>query len=189
MWLKMTDARNIKNPKNLYCDTVDVKPIYFDFGKGYMETWEVPLNLTEQEQENEEFSPMMNYYYPLPNLFVHDMKTLFGEDWATKIKKQLSNTTLIYFLNDETYALALTGGGMDFSWEICESFINLGYLPPFHFCELPNMAGIQYNTAKVKRIIRACKRSCDIMTMRATRTKKHIKSLHNYSTNQPKEQT
>jgi len=185
----MTDARDIKKAKNLYCDTVDVKPINFNFGEGYTETWEIGLDLTENEQENDEFAPMMNYYYPLPNQFVHDMETLFGEDWQTAIKKKLSNTTLIYFLNDESYALALTGGGMDLSWEICESFINLGYLPPFHFCELPRMAGIDYNKTKTKRIIAACKRSCDIMTMRATRTKKHLKGLHNYSTNQPKEQT
>lgn len=184
----MTTKRLIKNPKKLYTECIDLKPLNFDFNEGYTEAWDIALNLTEQEQENEDFNPMMNYIYPLPDkeTFERDMQTLFGDDWPTKIKKQLSNTTLIQLLNEgytENYYLALTGAGMDFSWEICESYINLGYLPPLHFCDLPNMAGTQYETAKIKRIMQACKRTCDIAALRAKNTKQHLKKLYNYSTN------
>ncbi len=30
---------------------------------------------------------------------------------------------------------------MDLSWEICEAFLRLGYLPPATFADLPRMAG------------------------------------------------
>lgn len=36
------------------------------------------------------------------------------------------------------YGLALTGGGMDYGWEICEAYIRLGFLPPVYF-DPPNL--------------------------------------------------
>ena len=184
-----------KAVKNLYCETVTAKPLDFNFGEGYTETWDIALNLTEEEQQSEQYNPMMNYIYPLPRVedFERDMGNLFGDNWQTKIKKQLSNTTLVNLLDSEGYTdayyLALTGGGMDFSWEICESYINLGYLPPLHFCDLPAMAGIDYNKSKTKRIIQACKRSCDISIMWAKQRKQSLKQLHNYSTNKTQGKT
>jgi hypothetical protein len=171
--------------KNLYCDTVHNKAQDFNFGIGYTETWEIPLNLTESEQENEEYAPMMNYLYPLPDEFTRDMENRFGEDWQTKIKNKLNNMTVVYLIDQETYFLALTGGGMDMSWQICETYINLGYLPPLTYCDLPNMAGTNYNSAKTKRIIKACKRSAQVAIIQAKSTLRTLKSLHNYSTNKP----
>ena len=148
---------------NLNKSLVNVKPRNFDFSEGYAETWEIALELTESEEENEEFVPMMNYIYPLGDTewFERDMQNKFGSDWRKKVKSRLSNTTLIYMIEDEKYYLALTGGGMDLSWEICESYINLGYNPPTHFCNLPRMADMDYNSVKNKRTINACKESLD----------------------------
>jgi len=56
------------------------------------------------------------------------------------------------------YGLALTGGGMDFSWEVCEAYIRLGHLPPTHFARLPDMAN-RGNSERDRKIIAACKMS------------------------------
>lgn len=100
--------------------------------------------------------PMMNYFYPLP--------TYRGD--PSDGAKALAHLPLciVEFLGedvceDERYALALTGGGMNFCWEICEAFMRLGFLPPTHFAgQLPEMSG--RGTSKRDRwIIAGCRRS------------------------------
>lgn len=54
--------------------------------------------------------------------------------------------------------MALTGGGMDLSWEIAEAYMRLGHLPPAHFAELPAMAGMPASDDNLK-IVEACERS------------------------------
>lgn len=51
--------------------------------------------------------------------------------------------------------LALTGGGMDLSWEIAEAFLRLGQLPP-SVLDLPAMAG--YRLIPERAVIVACLR-------------------------------
>jgi hypothetical protein len=58
---------------------------------------------------------------------------------------------------DGALCLALTGGGMDLSWDICEGYMLLGLLPPAHF-EPPQMGGKQRTTRNL-RILAACRRS------------------------------
>jgi len=163
--------------ENLYCDTITYKPRKFDFSGGYGKTWEIPLDLTEEERENEEFYPVMNYIYPLPLRFEKDMATRFGDNWRKEIKKRLVSTTLIFLCRENEYCLALTGAGMNFAWEICESYINLGYLPPFHFCKLPIPRFFGKINSKNKRIIQACLRTVKLIEDEAKRTEKHLKSL------------
>jgi hypothetical protein len=173
----------MKAVKKLYVETVSYKPQDFDFSKGYAEQWDIAIEQTDEEQENEEYAPMMNYLYPLPNDFERDMQNMFGESWRSRIKKVLENTTIVYFEESGEYFMALTGGGMDLSWEICESYVGLGYLPPLHFCDLPNMAGINFKRAKIRRVLAACKRSARVSRGWANQTLKHLKDLHSYSTN------
>jgi hypothetical protein len=73
--------------------------------------------------------PMMNYRYPLGS-----------RDYTVENARTIGYLPLCLIETDdgEVY-MALTGGGMDLSWEICEAYILLGYLPPTHF-ELPAMA-------------------------------------------------
>ena len=154
----------------LYADCVDVKPRNFDFSEGYGETWNVPLDLTEEEMDNEDSMPMMNYIYPLPDSFAEDMEKRFGKDWPKKIKNSLDVTTIVEigrtgqkYYDDSEYFMALTGGGMDLSWEICESYMNIGYYPPAHFCNLPIMAG-RGEDKKDKETIAACMKSLELQT-------------------------
>ena len=132
--------------KDLSYELVETQPEYFDFSEGYPEKWDIPFDLTEEEQENEEYVPMMNYIYPLGDAF----------QVPQDCRKKLVNTTIVQI--DGKFYLALTGGGMDLSWEICESFINLGYYPPTHFSRLPSMSG-RGESAKDRRIIQCCNES------------------------------
>lgn len=94
--------------------------------------------------------PMMSYWYPI------DDDRLDPEDAALKLGRAYLPLCVVRV--DDAYGLALTGGGMDLSWEICEAFVRLGYLPPIHFCRLPAMAGLQYRH-KARTIVAACRRS------------------------------
>ena len=96
--------------------------------------------------------PMMNYWYPL-GYEIDDAK-------AQELAKKIVDLPLcVVKLNDE-YGLALTGGGMDLSWQICEAYMRIGSLPPTHFTP-PAMCG--RGTSKVDRwIVRGYLRSCRI---------------------------
>lgn len=101
--------------------------------------------------------PMMDYWYPvkLPHL----------ADAALAIAHL--PLCVVEFENGAT-GLALTGGGMNLSWEICEAFILLGYLPPVHFCDLPGMAG-KYKEKGTQEIIARCTESCKVAASWANR--------------------
>lgn len=86
--------------------------------------------------------PMMNYYYPLPH------SSTAYDDMA----RLLADTCLcvVSFSDGRRDGLALTGGGMDLTWEVCEAFVRLGYLPPVHFAaNLPKMAGGRMDFAEL----------------------------------------
>lgn len=94
--------------------------------------------------------PMMNYWYPVKI------------DDCEEAARAISHLPLcVVEFKDGQTGLALTGGGMDLSWEICRAFIALGYKPPLHFCDLPDMAGMQW-TEDTARTVAACKESAKI---------------------------
>lgn len=148
---------------------IDSRPVDFDWSEGYGEAWEyryatICENCGEKyvadtfystcyecdtEQEGNE-GPMMNYWYPLPDPV--------DDDDLMKLDGLPLTYVVIDPSTDPKYGLALTGGGMDLSWEICEAFMALGYLPPLHFCNLPAMAG-RGTSARDKAIIEACRQS------------------------------
>jgi hypothetical protein len=112
----------------------------------------------------EQEGPMMNYFYPV------DLDDT--EDAARK----LADTCLcVVEVNGQT-GLALTGGGMDLSWEICAAFIALDFLPPLHFCDLPGMAG-RPRHAKDRRTVAACLHACEMAAGFAQRTAERIRSM------------
>lgn len=133
-----------KKRLDLSCEVIGEKPRYFNFAEGYPERWE--LAVTPDEEDEDSYMPMMNYLYPLGENFE------VSDDW----KDKLVSMTIVQV--DEEFYLALTGGGMDMSWEICESYINLGYYPPTHFCQLPHMAGWK-ETQRSRYIIDCCNES------------------------------
>lgn len=75
--------------------------------------------------------PMMNYFYPVTN-----------HDDIAEMAAHIADLPLCVVELEDTgeIGLALTGGGMDLSWEIAEAFIRLGYRPPLSI-DLPAMVG------------------------------------------------
>jgi hypothetical protein len=100
--------------------------------------------------------PMMNYFYPCP--FRGSM-----EDAAMA----LGQTCLcVVELGDGTRGLALTGGGMDLSWEIARAYVSLGFLPPAHI-RLPRMSGWEHY-GDAAYMLKVCKASQEVMIRRAS---------------------
>lgn len=66
--------------------------------------------------------PMMSFYWPLTSRF------LSGENVRVQAAKLAGlNTCLVEV--DDVYGIALTGGGMDLSWELALSAVRLGFYP------------------------------------------------------------
>ena len=112
--------------------------------------------------DNHRWEPMMNYAYPLGSAPPSDWKALVTTCTCVEI--------------DGDYYLALTGGGMDLSWEICETFMRLGYWPPAHFSRLPAMSG-RGTSERDKWIIMGCRTSLEGMRDRAERGIRDLDSL------------
>lgn len=122
----------------------------------------------EEIEVNSE-GPMMNYSYPLPDL------RRVGDDPAEAASRIRDLPLCVVVFRDGSYALALTGGGMDLSWEIAEAFTRLGFLPPLHFCDLPKMAGMKIDE-KARYVVDACLRSAEVAESRAQRTRELLMS-------------
>jgi hypothetical protein len=113
-------------------DILDLDPILVTIDH------ECPACGAEHYQEG----PMMNYYYPV------DL-----DDEVEAAKLIVDTPLCVVKVNGQT-GLALTGGGMDLSWEICEAFVRLGFVPPSHFCrDLPRMGPI---SARKLGLLEAC---------------------------------
>lgn len=114
----------------------------------------------EAASESGTFEPMMNFLYPLPH---YD-----GDECLDQGTLSLPACVLVRIDEDgdgcpDTVCLALSGGGMDLSWEICESYMSLGYMPPVHFAaDLPRMAG-RGQSERDRAILAACRQSCSCM--------------------------
>lgn len=153
---------------NLYCDSISAQPIDMDWSQGgpgsergeFDESWEswetaeceecgavLVLNAGQGNERHREYDggkclghvssadgPMMNYAYPLPHSKDRD-----PEELARAIKDL--PLCVVKLPDSENYHLALTGGGMDLSWEICEAYIRCGYYPPTHYADLPRICG------------------------------------------------
>ena len=93
----------------------------------------------------------MNYFYPVP---ISDCAA------AARAIAHLP-LCVVEFTGGEREGetgLALTGGGMDLSWEICEAFVLIGYRPPTHFAKLPRM-GSRGSTDRDRALIEICRES------------------------------
>jgi hypothetical protein len=93
--------------------------------------------------------PMMSYWYPVGISDVHDAA------------RAIADLPLCVVTVGGQTGLALTGGGMDLSWEICEAFIRIGQLPPSSFSDLPGMAG-RGTSPRDRYIMRACLKTFDV---------------------------
>jgi hypothetical protein len=150
--------------EKLLFDVVDEQPRRYDF-YGRVREWEVPLSLTDDELQAGRYEPIYNVLYPLPEQFAV----------PRDFRDRLNNMTIVRVENEE-YGLALTGCGMDFTWEICESYMRLGYYPPASMCRLPQMAG-RGSSKLDKTIIAACLASVDAATTRLRFTREHLRRM------------
>lgn len=107
-------------------------------------------NWADEISENFEIheTPAMNYRYPVRLRGSHE-----GD-----FVKAIEGLPLCLIEDIETgdYYLALTGGGMDLSAEICKAYIACGQRPPVHFCRVPRMAGRKYPQAFLDVLIESC---------------------------------
>ena len=140
-----------------------------------IEAWRFQV---ENDDEQIAEGPMMNFYWPLgrsvdPQEAARDIRRLplcvveFGEAMIDRGAPE--------------YALALTGGGTDLSWEIAEAYIRLGYLPPVAL-DLPAMSGradrSDYgNMERDRRIIRACRAAVEGILARMARKAERLAEL------------
>ena len=117
--------------------------------------------------------PIVNYYYPF---------TYFrGDPNEAALAIADLPLCLVYFEDnnlreEESYALALTGCGMDLSWEICEAFMRLGYLPPAHCAVLPRMCD-RGKSKRDKWILAGCRR---VFREHIRHARNNLRSLKNY---------
>lgn len=98
--------------------------------------------------------PMMNTFWPLPA--VEDAEEM--AEALVGLPVCLVNIGVGPEDEDE-WGLALTGGGMDLSWELAEAYMRCGYLPPLHMCSLPTFAGKRLDTL-ARWVLAGCKASC-----------------------------
>jgi len=113
--------------------------------------------------------PMMSYWYPVRI-----------DDCAEAALKLAHLPLCVVEFDDGETGIALTGGGMDLSWEIAEAFIALGYWPPVHFCDLPKMSG-RGKSEKDLAIISACEESCRILEGWTVRKRERLGELRQWS--------
>lgn len=115
-----------------------------DLGDISADDWTDALREAFEEQEQ----PAMNYRYPVTLRGV-------GENEAAAALVGLP-LCLVWDDSDEEHYLALTGGGMDLSAEICRAYIALKQRPPVHFCRVPRMAGRKYSAEFLTTLIESC---------------------------------
>lgn len=182
--------------KDLRNDCVDVVPRDFDYSDHqWMEEWEAQeveecekcgalfvlnggggekhsdVGLDDSDCDGyvtESEGPMMNYFYPIPGasyISDPDVKKLAGLP-----------VCVVHLQKEDEWGLALTGGGMDLSWEICEAYMRLGYLPPAHFARLPDMAGMKLDKRN-KWILAGCTRSVRMQRNWASSRLGHLKRI------------
>lgn len=155
------------NPRNtpvdqLYSTFRSAEPENYDFSEEYGEEWEYfeasecdkcgkPVYNPHGEWRHFDIDddtycdgyiisegPMMNYMYKI------DTSRVGGLENAALAIFDLP-LCVVSFIDGQRWGekyLALTGGGMDLSWDICLAYMRLGYLPPIHFYHLPEFAGL-----------------------------------------------
>lgn len=116
--------------------------------------------------------PMMNYRWLVEE--GHDLR-MSDEEAAAAIA---SLPLCIVKMDGDVY-LALTGGGMDLSWEIAEAYIRLGYLPPVAL-DLPRMAG-RGDSRRDRHILAAMNRSYTVTINQMKRKKESLRDVRKYA--------
>jgi hypothetical protein len=111
--------------------------------------------------------PMMSYYYPCP---IRDLE---------KAAKAIVDLPLCVVKIDDQPGFALTGGGMDLTWYICEAFMLAGFLPPLHFAgSLPRMC--EDYTARKRWVMSGCRATLAVMKKRVDYKLEDLKAIEKW---------
>lgn len=196
----MSDTIALSTDRLRY-DSVDVESVHFNFGAGFGETWEeveiphitcLACDFVGRDDvfaegdecphchdtlERPECAPMMNYYYRLPN-YEGDRDPEADQSLLYQSRVNVVMVKINGGEDDEDiYALALSGGGMDLSWDICHAFILLGYAPPLFACDVPEFAGQDNSKEPFWSILKACLQSVRTAKRSATWSQSKLASL------------
>lgn len=118
--------------------------------------------------------PMMDYAYPC------DWDDGHEAAWAL-----VDLPVVPVVLDGGRKALALTGGGMDFTWQICAAYIALGFLPPLHFAsDLPRMSGA--GGMHTRRVLQASLRSSQVAAGWARDASRRVREMQREYLGKPK---
>ena len=129
-------------------------------------------NLFDRLIDSDNFTPIMDYLYPIELQDPEEAQSIL---YHAVIPVVVVHAYMEH--EDEwKYYLALSGGGMDLRWEICEAYIRLGYLPPVYFCDLPPIAGRGKSEADQK-IIQACLKSIELNRHHLQWTEQNLKKI------------
>jgi hypothetical protein len=128
------------------------------------------------------YIPARDILYPLPVTFDEWMQDMLGKNWKSKIAPLLvDNVTLIQVKNnmckitDTDYYLALTKN-KPCIWEIAETYINLGILPPLCCC-INLYRDDSISEATKYKVLAACIRSIRIAKNYVNAVSAHIDEL------------
>ena len=96
-------------------------------------------------------------------------------DDADGVARAISHLPLcVIVMPDGETGFALTGGGMDLTWEICEADIRAGLYPPYELTDLPRYADRGTGERDVA-ILAACIESCRAVMERAESSLRRLK--------------
>lgn len=120
------------------------------------------------------FGPLVDYVYPA------DFKRVGGIENAAIAIAHLPLCAVEFTITSGfliSGGLAMTGGGMDISWKICEAYMRLGYLPPLYLCDLPRMAGKKADEKTTWWVLHGCLGSAKAATEHAHRITANLNEL------------
>jgi len=154
-------------------DAILTSPINYDFGARIGE-WANPFGVTQEELDSEEWKPMWNYIYPLPEFD----KQLSKIDPLRRIAERIQPVTIIYILPEEEYFLALCAAGSDFTWDIADAYMECNYLPPYWCSKLPFNAGGDSNDQNAQEIIFGVLKTLEILNAKFQNEEKSHRYLY-----------
>jgi hypothetical protein len=125
-------------------------PWDWDNGEPSPTSWSIALSGISSK-EKEKWKPCTVNIYPVGYKSRGDVPP------GAELVELLDSTTLIE--QDGSYYLALTASGRDMRWEICHSYIRLGFLPPAHFASKLAAGAGRGLDEQDKLILAGCRRS------------------------------
>lgn len=120
---------------------------------------------------HDSFQPIMNYLWPCEPRY-----GMADEDAATAIDQHAGATVLVTINSDQHNGLqgiALTGGGMDMSWDICAAYLCCGCIPPVRLLSgVPHFAG-QKNSELTRAVLECMDLAADWLESKAKRIREY----------------